>query len=1230
MLMNKSIIFLIFIHLFIVACTQQSELKWNEEENYRWAEVTSGYFGSTGFERLSPDTTDIFFSNDLNEKDIIENQHFLNGSGVALGDINGNGLVDIYFASIKGPNKLYKNLGGFQFEDITDEAGVSHEDYYSTGVVFADVNGNGALDLLVASLGQGTSLYLNDGQGNFKLNEDSGLNSDSGNHTMALADINGNGFLDLYVVNNNKMSVRDKYDIRELFVERIVTEKNGSFDLVPPFDEYFTLFVNNGNPDPRQHGEEDEFYINQGDGTFKKILDHQKYFLDEFGNDLGFKPDWGLSAKFQDLNGNGLPDLYVANDFWTPDRIWMNQGDGTFRAVEQQAFRQFSYSSMDVDFSDVNRDGYTDIFVTEMLNPDHELRMTQSVNANPEPIKIGDTNRRALNNHNSLFINRGDNTFAQTAFYSGVAASGWSWAAKFIDINLNGFEDIILTTGYLHDGLDYDTQDILGDRLARNQLDSRKMILEFPKRDLQNIAYKNNQDLTFTDVSSDWGFNEIDIAHGLAVADLNNNGVLDVVVNRMNDHASIYKNQTNAPRIAVKLKGNYPNTRGIGAKIELEGGPVHQAKEVSAGGEYLSGSDSMVVFAADSDNSNHVLTVRWPNGSISKIENVKAQRIYEIDETSSEIQPEETIRDEPNEPLFKDISDRIAHKHHENDFDDFQIQPLLPLKLSQLGPGVSWLDINRNGYDDLLISTGKDGQMSIFENLGDGHFKPAEYNTLNEVAPGDQTAIVGWGERDYTRLIVGNANYEQGDLDLTSAFDYKISPDGRIDKQQFPSARSTSGAIAAADYNSNGYIDVFIGGRFVPGRYPQDASSRLYINEDGTFGLDEMNSEIFENVGLVTGALFADFNDNGKQDLLLSTEWGSLKLFENDNGHFREITEEVGLDVYKGWWNGIAVGDFNNNGLPDIVATNLGLNSPYGNIYHKPLKLFYSDFNWDGRVNIIESYFHDRIGTYVPKRNLYELDKEIPQLTNNIRTHADFASMAVEDVLQLRMTGTELESIPSKEINTLEHMIFLNEGGQFSANPLPKEAQLTSAFYVGVADFNNDGNEDLFISQNSFVLFDNTTRLDSGRGLILLGDSNGNFESLSGMKSGIKIYGEQRGAALSDFNQDGKIDVAVSQNGADTKLYLNQCEKKGFRVSIQGPEGNRDGIGSSLRFIYEGGIKGPKRYVQAGSGLGSQNSATQVLGWERTPIEIEVQWFDGKREYVPVTGDNMNHTISYN
>ncbi|TVQ08160.1 MAG: hypothetical protein EA364_15810 [Balneolaceae bacterium] len=1233
----RSIFVYVFLAGLFAGCSRHSELEWIDEGHYRWAEVTPGYFGSDGFRQLKPSKTNIRFNNYLEIDDIAKNRHYLNGSGVAAGDINGNGLVDLYFTGLTETNRLYKNLGGMKFKDITEEAGVLHKGYYSTGAVFADVNGNGHLDLIVTAMHGDNVLYLNDGTGKFKKSENSGLGPAKGSMTMALADITGNGFPDLYITNYKERSVKDMFTTRELEWGNILNEPLGSpydeYTLVPPFDRHYMLVRHHGAlAGVSELGESDELYLNRG-GYFEKVTGTKAFFLDENGEPFGLQPDWGLTAKFQDINNNGLQDLYVCNDFHTPDRIWINQGDApgdgsppTFKAASWEAFRNLSFSCMSVDFSDINRNGYIDIFATEMLDPDHERRLRQAFSDEYLPVEPGQIERRPLYNRNSLYLQREDMTFAEISYLAGVEATGWSWATRFMDVNLDGYEDLIINTGYLYDILDIDGQIAM----IQNRRNMDEHFVEFTglvdPLYQQNKILRNNGDLTFSDVSTEWGFRDLDVSHGMAFADLNNNGTLDIIINRMNREAAIFENRTRAPRIAVRLIGEKPNTAAIGARIELYGAGIHQQKEITSGGDYLSGSDSKVTFAANPDNTNHEIHVNWPDGRRSVIASVKANRIYEIFQEKSaftEGDPAHSAGVQIVNPLFREVEMHGKILHHETLFPDFEIQPFLPFKLSQAGPGVAWLDITGNGNDELLMASGRGGQLAILTRDRDGNFFSPNVEPLTKTARGDQTAIIGWKEDGKNRLLVGSANYEQGRPDVASVYIFNLHRDGTVVKDSIRGVFSSTGPLAAADITGNGYLDLFIGGHFKPGQYPVDADSRLMLNETGTFRFDAKNSPVLSGVGLVTGAVFSDFNGNGNPDLLISTEWGPLRLFENRDGKFVDITALMGLDSRTGWWKGVATGDFTNNGLPDIVAANIGINTPWQSEYRNPLRLYYGDLDGFGTVDMIEAY-SGADGAYRPRRRLYKFQEQQMNL-NRMGSHREFAQSTLREIL-----GSRYEQTTYKEINTLEHMVFLNRGDHFEAISLPIEAQISAGFHVGVADLNNDGNEDIFLSQNFFAVRENQPRMDAGRGLVLLGDGEGNFTAMSGTDSGIKIYGEQRGAAFADFNGDGKTDLAVSQNAGILTVFQNMSANRGIRITLQGPPSNENAVGSAIRLIYDNGTAGPRREIQSGSGFWSQNSYTQVLGvGEHIAVSIEVRWFDGKTEEISIEQDKMDYTIFY-
>ncbi|SHF48138.1 Repeat domain-containing protein [Fodinibius roseus] len=1223
-LVNNTGIFWIIALLF-TGCTTSEDLEWHREEGYRWAELTPGFFGSTGFQKLDSTDTGIRFRNSVSRERIEENRNFLNGSGVSTADVDGDGWVDIYLARLEGPNKLYRNRGNFEFEDITEKANLAHEGYHSTGVVFADVNGDSHPDLLVTSLAKRNELYLNDGEGHFTLKEDSGLGPSEGSNTMALADIDNDGDLDLYITNYKLRTVRDIYPAEELSTENTVRREGDSLVVIPPFDKYYGIIETEGQSYRNEYGAKDELYINQGGSSFRKAVNDKDYFLAADGSQEGLSRDWGLTAKFQDVNGDGYSDLYVANDFWTPDRMWMNQGNGTFRSVDRNAIRNMSFSAMGVDFSDINRDGAVDIFVSEMLSSSHQRRLRQ-LSEHLDPIE-----GRPQYNRNSLYLNRGDLTFAEISSYSNVTATEWSWATNFLDIDLDGYEDLIITTGYAYDYQDIDTQIQLNSRSGSpGSMQRRNDIITYPRLALPNQMLRNNRDLTFSDKSVDWGFSEDDISLGLALADLDNDGDADFVINRFNQAALVYRNETNAPRIAVQLSGEAPNTGGIGAKVTLTGASVDQQKEMSAGGSYVSGPQPMLFFAAESGDKLHGLTVQWPDGSTTHIDSVKANRVYDIEQSLSRANVKSPSKEKETESatsLFQEVSDEIGYIHHEDPYTDVNVQPLLPVLLSRQGPGIAWIDYEGDGDDDLFIASGKGGRTGIFENTGEGEFEPLVPDGPRSTAPGDQTTILGWHTRKGLHLITGSANFEQGDPRVPSALSYIVNGGNAPDMvQKIPGILSTTGPLAASDYDGDGDVDLFVGGRFKPGEYPRDASSRLFRNEKGRFVPDRVNSKKLDETGLVSGAVFTDYDGDGDQDLLLSRAWDSILLLENQNGLFVDISSEAGLQKFKGWWNGVATGDFNNDGRPDIVAGNIGSNSVYQPDEEYPLKLYYSDFDMDGTLDIIDSYYNTTLQAYVPRRKLYDFDS-MPSVLGRINSHKQFARSSVGEI-----TGQDVATIPSREINTVEQMLFINTKEGFEAAPLPVTAQFSAAFHTGIADFNSDGNEDLFLSQNNFAFPDNIPRLDAGRGLLLLGDGDGSFEVVRGRESGIMIYGQQRGAAVSDFNGDGRPDLAVTQNEGPVKLYRNRGSKPGIRIRLAGPPENRDAIGSGMRVRYEDGSRGPLREVQAGTGYWSQHSTTPVMGAAGKAVALEIYWFDGETDTVDISsgaGSEKEYIIRY-
>ena len=505
------------------SCTQ-TELKWRQEAGYRWAELNFSRFGAPGFARLPGEETGITKINSLTKEQIAANRHLLNGSGVTIGDVDGDGLADIYLCQLDGANALYKNLGNWKFQNITEAAGVACQNQFSTGAVFADIDADGDLDLLVTAIGGPNACFLNDGTGKFTdFTKESGIESQTGAMSLSLADTEGDGDLDLYVINNKKHTIKDLYPAARRTIDRTVKKVGDKYEVLPEFAEHYSIEIQRGMMLRRlETAEADIYLLNDGTGRFTKVPLASGAFIDEDGRVAPEYKDWGLSARFQDMDNDGDPDLYLCNDFESPDRVWINDGKGNFRAIDKLALRSVSASSMSVDFSDVNRDGHIDFFLTEMLSRRHDRRKRQQGPVTPELKTIGKYDDRPQYMRNSLFLNRGDNTYAEIGQFAGIDASEWSWSPLFMDVDLDGYEDLLIVTGHYYDGMDSDTRAKLSTALSRQMKRTESEIFRYPRLETQNFVFRNRWDLHFEDMSKNWGFNAIDISHGMAMGDLDN------------------------------------------------------------------------------------------------------------------------------------------------------------------------------------------------------------------------------------------------------------------------------------------------------------------------------------------------------------------------------------------------------------------------------------------------------------------------------------------------------------------------------------------------------------------------------------------------------------------------------------------------------------------------------------------------------------------------------------
>ncbi len=1182
----------------------------------RTSPVQPGTAGRPGFTLLSPDSTGVHFTNVLGGDLALTNAVAHNGSGVAIGDVDGDGLNDIYFCALQGPNRLFRNLGNWRFVELPI-GDADCRSQLSTGAVFADMDGDGDLDLLVNGIAAGTRLFLNDGHAHFTEARNSGLSRTASSTSLALADIDGDGDLDLYCTHYTDTLVLSDPTVRITTERRdgrmIVSRVNGQPASEPPWKDRFEVA-----PDGTvlELAEVDGLYRNDGAGHFTAIQFEPGTFLDEDGKPMPPFRHWGLSAMFRDINGDGAPDLYVCNDNASPDDLWINTGRGTFRLAPATALRHGSRASMGVDFADIDRDGRDDFLVVDMLAREHRRRMMQLSKTFPEAATREQPNSRPLFNRNMLFLGRGDGTFAEAALMAGVAATDWAWCPVFLDVDLDGFEDLLVTNGFEQDVMDQDSTDQINHR--RWTADQARRYRQIhPHARTANAAFRNRHDGSFEPMSEAWGFDLHGVSQGMALGDLDNDGDLDVVINNLNAPASLHRNNGSAPRVAVRLRGSPPNTRAIGARLQFMGGPIVQSQEMIAGGRYLSGDDAMRVFAAGTDpNASFQLQVRWRDGTLSVVTNLHANQLCEVEQSSVESHPAPPKQPAPA-PFFADATSLLAgHVHVENEFDDMARQPLLPHRLSHAGPGLGWIDFNGDGWEDLIVTGARQGRLTLFASGGGGPFQLIQGP---DPAVADQVGVMSWVHpQGIRKFLVGSSNFELA----AGQESFVVAYSPGMPLERFVVGTCTLGPMAVADVNGDGVLDLFVGGKGIPGRFPEPASSSVWVGDGHGLHADAELGKPFQSVGLVSGAILTDLHGEGTSDLALALEWGPIRVFRNHAGHFTEMTEAWGFAGHTGLWTSIAAGDFDGDGRMDLVAGNWGQNTAHQLHPGARPGLFHGDWNDDGSVQIVEAW---QEGTnWFPALDRRHLQTILPDLSQRFPTHASYGQANLREIL-----GSKWITARHVEAAELESAVFLNRGDHFERIALPREAQVSPAVSVHVADLDGDGIEDLFLCQNAFGIQSDITRDDSGLGLWLRGQGNGHFSAIDSSTSGIRIEGDQRAAALGDFNHDGRVDIAVAQNNGPTRLFANQLAKPGLRVVLAGPPANPDAIGARLRILYPDGRRGPCREIHAGSGTGSVDAPVQIMGLGRPPKSLWIRWPDGAEQEVPLNGEEKELRIPW-
>ncbi|MCC7376009.1 MAG: VCBS repeat-containing protein [Verrucomicrobiales bacterium] len=1271
-LLPTSIVAFLGLFLFLAGAAVSANAEgWEPGVGFRRRAVTPDATQSrAGFVTVNAPTAGIHFTNRLDDERSLTNQIFLNGSGVAAGDIDGDGLCDLYFCGLDSPNALYRNFGNWRFEPVTTTGGIACADQASTGAAFADVDGDGDLDLLVNGIARGIRLFFNDGHGGFREATDSaGLRSQRGGASLALADIDGDGWLDLYVVNYRSDTMRDMPDLRfRMGVTNGMSQLlsvNGRPPTDPELEGRFTFDQNNG---VLENGEPDDWFLNRGNGRFERLDWNGGRFLDEQGKPMSVPYDWGLSAMFHDLNGDGAPELYVCNDFQSPDRLWINDGHGRFRAAPTSTLRHTCLFSMGVDFADIDRDGHDDFFVADMLSREHERRQVQVMDAMAFGQFRRSTSDRPQFPRNMLFHNRGDGTFAEIAQEAGVDASDWTWCPVFLDVDLDGFEDLLTVTGHWRDAQHADLSREIEEAKTRQRLSPREQLRlrrRFPRLDTPNFAFRNRGDGRFEEVGAAWGFDAKAVSQGIALADLDNDGDLDVVINTLNDAPILCRNTATSGRIAVRLRGVSPNTQGIGARIRVTApGLPRQGQEILCGGRYLSGDEALRVFATGTAREGLTLEVLWRDGRRSVLTNASPNYLYEIDQTNatsplppgerpdeghrsplppgegqgeglrSPLPPGEgqgegqipptkaraTAEVDPGSnanasPAFVDVSSSLDHRHVDEPFDDFARQPLLPHALSQWGPGITWFDFNQDGWDDLLVGAGKGGRLGVFRNDGRGGFVRQKSAFFETPSPQDFATLLGYtGPNGQRSLLLGFAD-DDAAASSNATVNVLSLVDGTSRTLQWPGGSAT-GPMAMADLDRDGDLDLFVGGRQTAGRYPQSTPSAVFRNDQGVFIFDAERSRQVATVNLAQGATFSDQDGDGWPDLVVTCEWGAIQIFRNTaqglqrwNPAVRASAQGVSafsgidhLDQLTGWWTGIAAGDLDNDGRLDLVAGNWGRNTSRHPDAAHPIELHFGDAEGLGRLALLETWQDPLTQRKWPARDWSALSLGFPSIREKFPT---FAALSVADAPSILACLPPTQSVRAA---TLDTVLLLNRGDHYELSPLPAEAQRSPVFGVAIGDLDGDGNEDVVLSQNFAGVAPIESRHDSGLGVWLRGDGKGALTAVHPNASGLRVDGDGRGVAVTDYDHDGRLDISFGQHGGTTRLYRNATARPARRVVLEGAPQNPAAIGATARAVIRGNPSGPRHEISLGSGFSSQNGLTLLLPENTDTEAVEVRW----------------------
>ncbi len=1095
----------------------------------------------------------IDFNNKIVESDslnILDVSNIYNGGGVGIGDFNKDGLEDVYFTGNKVSNKLYLNKGNFKFQDITKEAGVTGNGKWCRGVSVIDINNDGWLDMYVCvtlntdSNQRRNLLYINQGVDKngipqFKeMAAEYGL-ADTSYSTMAsFFDYDNDGDLDMYLVVNEISDPRTPNIFHPI-------NKDSSY---------------------RNAG---RLYRNDWNSTLKHGV------FTDVSKKAGISADgYGHSATITDINRDGWKDIYVTNDYLPNDLLWINNHDGTFTEHLSDYFKHTSFNAMGNDIGDINNDGLMDV-VTLDMNPRDNYRKKEMMKANSYQT-YQNSDQFGYNYQyvrNTLQLNQGPRMkqndsigapiFSEIAFYSGMAETDWSWTPLLADFDNDGNRDLIVTNGFPRDVTD--NEFIMFRNTAYAVASKSQLLAQIPEVKIHNYAFKNNANLTFSDVSENWGITMPTFSNGAAYVDLDNDGDLDFIVNNINDKASVYRNnerdqnKDSSHYLQIKLTGDSLNKAGIGAWVELHyDHGKQQVWENTPYKGYLSTVQDIGHFGLNNIKIIDSIIVKWPNGKAQLLQHVNADQLLQVNISAA-------VQDTPGNKevfamhtLFKEVTDSVGihYMHQQYDFVDFNIQKLLPHKLSEYGPAMAIGDIDGNGLDDIITGGAAGYSAQLFlQQAGGNQFIQKSLLPATIGKHGDDMGLLLFdadGDGDQDLYIAGGGYGNQpGSQNYQDKF-YVNDGKGNysLDSLALPNNLTSKFCVRAIDYDKDGDLDLFIAGRVDPWSYPKPVSSFIYRNDskDGHIKFTDVTNEVakdLKNIGLVCDALFTDFDNDGWPDLVLAGEWMPVTFLKNDKGIFKNITTTTGISNQLGWWNTIVAGDFDNDGDIDYVVGNAGQNTFYKASDQYPISIYAKDFDNNGSYDAFPTL-------WLPTSQIDQTKKEYPAQTRDdivkqmigMRTKfQNYKSYSTATIDQL-FTQDQLFGALKLKANNLQSSYLRNDGqGKFTMTPLPAEAQISVLNGMVADDFDGDGNLDILINGNDYGTEVSVGRYDALNGLMLKGKGDGSFEAQTILQSGIYIPGN--GKALAKLrSSNGQYLVAATQNRGAMKIYTLKATNK--------------------------------------------------------------------------------------